>query len=370
MAATKVIPAPCASFLSVLPSCVESDVNNNVSQPHDEEVYGYADIPRADDRVLLPHDLYENIDYSGNKSASARDSRDKSERNNQHSLYATVVPRSKRPIRGQYPGHVTCPDQSEARVLEGKPSHRVSDDDKGGVINGDTDGGVGGVRLAPVSSENRAAQMTSLSSISIQRSDLGADILSGILSNEGVRLDNEDNDMQQTPLAEFLARYSSELSAAGPLSSIPEAGTNGNLQNHRRNNHEIDSQQIRQKIRREFARLQRVRKSKILQHGKKIQKSASGSSTKFLLPPVCGKSPPCDCPEDRLYASKLRQRILTKISTLRRKHLRLRVIFNNQAVTNVNPGQNWNKSAQKYFKPNNPPELPLVGSSNHWVIWL
>ena len=350
MAATKVIPAPCASFLSVLPSCVDSDVNNNVSQPHDEDVYGYPDITRADDRVLLPHDLYENIDYSGNKSASARDSRDKSERNNQISLYATVVPRSKRPIRGQYPGHVTCPDQSEARVLEGKPSHRVSDDDKGGVIISDTDGGDGGVRLAAVSSENRAAQMTRSSGISIQsRKDWGADILSEILSNEGVRLDNEDNDMQQTPLAEFLARYSSELSAAGPLSSIPEASTNGNLQNHRRNNHEIDSQQIRQKIRREFARLQRVRKSKILQHGKKIQKSASGSSTKFLLPPVCGKSPPCDCPEDRLYASKLRQRILTKISTLRRKHLRLRVIFNKPSHDKRQSGPKLEQIRPKIF---------------------
>ena len=136
--------------------------------------------------------------------------------------------------------------------------------------------------------------------------------------------------MKQTPLAEFLANNSYEHSSLGLLSSIPEASTNENLQNqHRRNNHEIDSSQIRQKIRREFARLQRVRKSKILHNGKKIQKSASSHSTKFLLPPVCGKSPPCDCPEDRLYASKLRQRILTKISTLRRKHLRLRVIFNN-----------------------------------------
>ena len=113
MAATKVISAPCASFLSVLPSCVESsDVNNNnVTSPHDCDVYGYSG-----DRVLLPHDLYENIDYSGNKSASSRDSRDKSERNNQLSLYATVVPRSKRPIRGQSMGHVTCPDQSEVRA--------------------------------------------------------------------------------------------------------------------------------------------------------------------------------------------------------------------------------------------------------------
>ena len=44
------------------------------------------------------------------------------------------------------------------------------------------------------------------------------------------------------------------------------------------------------------------------------------------LPPVCGRSPPCHCPEDRELAAKLRLRIIKKISTLRRKHLRLRVI--------------------------------------------
>ena len=44
------------------------------------------------------------------------------------------------------------------------------------------------------------------------------------------------------------------------------------------------------------------------------------------LPPVCGRSPPCHCPEDQELAAKLRLRIIKKISTLRRKHLRLRVI--------------------------------------------
>ena len=158
---------------------------------------------------------------------------------------------------------------------------------------------------------------------------------------------------RQTPVADFLQDNSYKAS----LSSIPEASTTENLQN---SNHEIDSAQIRQKIQREFARLQRVRKSNILHDGgKKIEKNAT-TKKKFLLPPVCGKSPPCDCPEDRIYASKLRRRILTKISTLRRKHLRLRVIFNNfykaprdKNKINVNPSQKWNKSAQKYFQPNN-----------------
>ena len=56
-------------------------------------------------------------------------------------------------------------------------------------------------------------------------------------------------------------------------------------------------------------------------------KRKKGSDTfQLQLPPVCGKSPPCDCPEDQLYAAKLRIRILKKISTLRQRHIRLRVM--------------------------------------------
>ena len=322
------ISAPCASFLSVLPSCVDliSDQNNNndVTENHDDDsdddVYGYGD------RVLLPHDLYENIDYSNRPIRSQHIDQSEARKVNRHSLYASVVPRSKRPIRGQ------SVDPSEA-----------SCDAKGGVIPSDTDRGVGDSGLAPENRVDllkphqpiRSQYLTSRpirreentvldysSNISIQKRNEA-----GILLSK-VRDDNEDsNDRSQTPVADFLADNSYEASLlSGLLSSIPEAtNTNENLQN---SNHEIDSAQIRQKIRREFARLQRVRKSNILHDdGKKIEKNAT--EKKFLLPPVCGKSPPCDCPEDRLYASKLRRRILTKISTLRRKHLRLRVIFNN-----------------------------------------
>ncbi len=43
------------------------------------------------------------------------------------------------------------------------------------------------------------------------------------------------------------------------------------------------------------------------------------------LPPVCGKSPPCHCPPDEELAVRLRIRILKKIASLRRRHIRLRV---------------------------------------------
>ena len=62
---------------------------------------------------------------------------------------------------------------------------------------------------------------------------------------------------------------------------------------------------------------------------------AGGPSGRPLpkLPPVCGRSPPCSCPEDRELATRLRMRILRRISTLRRKHLRLRVTF----LQRINP---------------------------------
>ena len=55
------------------------------------------------------------------------------------------------------------------------------------------------------------------------------------------------------------------------------------------------------------------------------KKGGQGKEPLPRLPPVCGRSPPCHCPEDRELAAKLRLRIIKKISTLRRKHLRLRV---------------------------------------------
>ena len=107
------------------------------------------------------------------------------------------------------------------------------------------------------------------------------------------------------------------------LSSIPEAEE----QHATMDNIDLE---IRRKIRREFALLQSVRKSKLLNSSQKSNRKSSKNGSvpaKFQLPPVCGRSPPCDCPEDQLYASKLRLRILKKISTLRKRHLKLRVIL-------------------------------------------
>jgi hypothetical protein len=50
-----------------------------------------------------------------------------------------------------------------------------------------------------------------------------------------------------------------------------------------------------------------------------------GGERQRHLPPVCGKSPPCHCPPDEELAVRLRIRILKKIASLRRRHIRLRV---------------------------------------------
>ena len=54
------------------------------------------------------------------------------------------------------------------------------------------------------------------------------------------------------------------------------------------------------------------------------------------LPPVCGRSPPCHCPEDRELAARLRSNIVRRIGTLRKKHLRLRVGAPADALINSN----------------------------------
>merc|ERR1719483_751226 len=63
-------------------------------------------------------------------------------------------------------------------------------------------------------------------------------------------------------------------------------------------------------------------KEKILP--KNINGIPSDRQQEQRLPPVCGRSPPCYCPEDQLFASKLRIQILKKISSLRRQHIKLR----------------------------------------------
>jgi hypothetical protein len=52
---------------------------------------------------------------------------------------------------------------------------------------------------------------------------------------------------------------------------------------------------------------------------------SKGRDERLLLPPVCGRSPPCSCARDEELAARLRIRILRQIASLRRRHIRLRV---------------------------------------------
>ena len=110
------------------------------------------------------------------------------------------------------------------------------------------------------------------------------------------------------------------------LSSITEAINVDNIASFQ--NRKIDLE-TGKKLSEDFLLLQNVLSSRILNKASKpsTQFNKNKSLSKFQLPPVCGRSPPCFCPEDQLYAAKLRIRILKKISTLRRRHIRLRVIL-------------------------------------------
>ena len=134
-------------------------------------------------------------------------------------------------------------------------------------------------------------------------------------ANEAMKDEEEMSPRQSIRAANNLSRILPTSNHA--LSSIPEA------EECHANPGDIDNEQIRKKLQKEFALLQRVRKSKLL--SKSRTKLRRSSSSKLQLPPVCGKSPPCLCPEDQLYAAKLRLGILKKISTLRKRHIRPRV---------------------------------------------
>ena len=272
------------------------------------------DLSTSSRMVLLPHDLYEAVDYSINTSTSASDQAKETpiKVTDNSQLYATVLPKSKR--KNIYV------DTGKILNVDNVPTNDDDDD-----VNTDS--------MVP-----RETRLIDQTKASINESDLISEQEPSYVSmnrklSASSRHDDGDNDeivSSRTPLASLSSNSSNSprlMSQDGKLSSIPEVSSphdcNSNFQKC-----EIDSQ-IRQKLRREFALLQSVRKSQILNETKsksdKLNPAETKSEAKFQLPPVCGKSPPCFCPEDQLYASKLRIRILKKISTLRKRHLRLRV---------------------------------------------
>ena len=243
--------------------------------------------------VLLPHDLYDPTDYSHRATAATA-----AHRSSAPPLYARVVPRSQR-RRAAVCGEAGRSDGDrgvEAALDTGDTGHG------GDTVPSEARPGAGSLPGSPSPPSPRVTEP--------RHEDTGDQRDTAHPASRG-----------QDDAAPLLPGARTAL-----LSSIPEASR------HRRPHFnlqkcEIDSQ-IREKLRRQFALLQRVRRSRLAAARGPHTDTKLGAAKpppKFQLPPVCGKSPPCSCPEDQLYAEKLRVRILKKISTLRRRHLRLRV---------------------------------------------
>ena len=247
--------------------------------------------------VLLPHDLYDPTDYSHRATAATA-----AHSSSAPPLYARVVPRSQR-RRAAVCGEAG-PSDGDRRLEAALDTADTGD---------------------KVPSEARLGSGSPLSSPPSPR------VTEPRYENTG---DQRDTDTVHPASRGQDGRHHHDAAPLLPAasttllsrSSIPGASR------HRRPHFnlqkcEIDSQ-IREKLRRQFALLQRVRRSRLAAARGPDTDTKLGAAKpppKFQLPPVCGKSPPCSCPEDQLYAAKLRVRILKKISTLRRRHLRLRV---------------------------------------------
>ena len=306
MAATKTI-YPCG-FLSKsghFTTCVrgnidQNDANNNVIDY--EDVYGYSELIKLvdndqskelkvlnndalTDKVLLPHDLYDEIDYSIKKLPKDCPTNE--------DLYATVLPKCKR---------------TPASKASNVDISKHVDNDISDNLDGEMPRETRFMRREPLIESDTEPKYVSMKPLA--------------------RNDNKDNDGHTSHRQSWAEQTLNSRNPASiqdsecKLSSITEASNpNCTLPDFKKC--EIDLQ-IRKKLRKEFAILQSVRKSKIFASPK--SKDGPKDVKKFQLPPVCGKSPPCFCPEDQLYAAKLRIRILKKISTLRRRHIKLRVM--------------------------------------------
>ena len=211
--------------------------------------------------VLLPHHLYQSIDYSINISTSPALQHNQTPAH----LYASVLPKSKRLL-------------SSNNALE-SPHDRVKPH-----VDIDVD-------------DNSKWNM------------------------RNVDLPRETQDISESTGDHW--RQTSETGQMRKLSSNSGAskpGSGGDYQiTGQHSQHENSS-----RYQREFEKHEKLLSRLSVLH--KVEAAQEQKKPKFQLPPVCGRSPPCDCPEDQLYAAKLRIRILKKISTLRQRHIRLRVM--------------------------------------------
>ena len=220
-------------------------------------------------QVLLPHHLYQSIDYSINISTSPSLQYNQTPAH----LYASVLPKSKRLLSGN--------NALESRHERVKPhvDIDVGDNSKWNMRNVD-------------------------------------------LPRETQDISDSSGDHPVPRPSHW--RQPSETGQTRKLSSnsgASKAGSGGDYQITGQHSQQHDNST---RYQREFEKHEKLLSNLSVLH--KVESAKKKKNPKFQLPPVCGRSPPCDCPEDQLYAAKLRIRILKKISTLRQRHIRLRVM--------------------------------------------
>ena len=228
------------------------------------------DIVGEDDKcsVLLPHHLYQSIDYSINISTSPPLQYNQTPAH----LYASVLPKSKRLLSSN--------SALESRQDRVKPPVDIDVDDN---------------------------SKWNMKNVDLPRETQDTAESSG--DHPGPHL----SDWRQTSETGQTRGLSSNSGA-----SKQPPGSGGD-------DYQITAQHSQtSRYQREFEKHEQLLINLSVLH--KVESAKKKKNSKFQLPPVCGRSPPCDCPEDQLYAAKLRIRILKKISTLRQRHIRLRVM--------------------------------------------
>ena len=268
--------APCG-FLAAQLSCVRARAETEEEYRgarEDSECRALIecnnnDIGGEDDKcsVLLPHHLYQSIDYSINISTSPTLQHNQT----QAHLYASVLPKSKRLLSSNN----ALPSRQD-RV---KPHVDIDVDD------------------------NSKWNMKDVE-----------------LPREIQDISGSGGDHPGPHLSHW--RQTSETEQTRKLSSNSGASKLCSLGDYQITTQHDSSSTTR--YQREFEKHEKLLSHLSVLH--KVESAKKKKSPKFQLPPVCGRSPPCDCPEDQLYAAKLRIRILKKISTLRQRHIRLRVM--------------------------------------------
>jgi hypothetical protein len=304
---------PCGRLVNHFP-CVKGEIESSITSDNDDqheyeqliecnnnEIKGAYLRKSSEDKssyILLPHDLYEVPDYSINNFNRDVEIFTRDIFDDVHvdatNLYAKIKPKSKRVSIENVSANYLQLKVSDA-PSESIYSKICSDQD---IFETDSNRHKRN-QYQSLPSENFEERKRFIGLSTIPESDLIAE--PNCITNDEIINTKQKS---QSP-ADVCEHEESHKSPSNPGSYVSE-------------NKGIDYSKL-ELLKKELSRFQTIEKLN-------NPSSCDGPPRpKFRLPPVCGKSPPCYCPEDQVFASKLRIRILKKISTLRRRHIRLRV---------------------------------------------